>query len=304
MIRWRELLDRIDVGWLDRGRNVQRGWLAVRCPWCDDPSAHLGINEEEGHWRCLRCNKSGRSAPFLLHALGARDIDKLLREFDTDPHRRVSAVAADRTEKIERYAQRWETFKPAQFDPEALRYLAGRGFPDPEGLCERFDLRTGTGKWAGRLWFPLRDLGGGLLGFTGRTMRDYLEPRYWTQATEVGLYLPELPGPEHSRLLLVEGPVDALRVAGVAIDRYNELCVAALCGLAIRGLRLVQLKALAHSLPDCLVSLDASVSRLNANKLIADLKVAPWRTIRRFPLPAGADDPGGMTDDEVARWLS
>jgi len=56
------LLDRLEVQYITEGPNCKRGWVNVRCPFCDDPSEHLGMNLETGAFNCWRCGKKVKSA--------------------------------------------------------------------------------------------------------------------------------------------------------------------------------------------------------------------------------------------------
>jgi hypothetical protein len=36
-------------------KNAAAGWVQVQCPWCDDPSDHLGYNIKKNYYHCWRC---------------------------------------------------------------------------------------------------------------------------------------------------------------------------------------------------------------------------------------------------------
>jgi hypothetical protein len=316
---WRTLFDTIGVTWVDTDtnpRNTSRGWVSIACPWCgDDPSQHLGINEEFGHYRCLRNeDHRGRSPYWLLKGLGVspRDMDDLLNS-----HGRSSAtlgaipLSAKRSDRPEGrvvadspFPYRWKQLTPAGDNPRALNYLAHRNFPDPERTCREFDLRIGTGKWSRRIWFGLRDLAGTVSGMTGRTWDRYRQPRYYTEAPRPMLYLPRSPNRDHRLALLVEGPMDALRTADVTGRRRN-LLVIALCGLSATGHRRLQLTELAKRVPSFAIALDSSVESVQREKLMNELRAVPaLGKITRLKVPEDKDDPGEMTNSEVERWLS
>jgi hypothetical protein len=199
---------------------------------------------------------------------------------------------------------RWSTFQPASRDAEALDYLSRRQFPDPEKTARDFDLRTGSGRWARRLWFGLRDLDGQVQGWTGRALDSWRQPRYFTEVPEAMLYLPKALTRHHRLALLMEGPFDALRVAD-AIPRRRNLLVVALCGLSTTGHRRWQLSQLAKRVPAFAIALDSSVSSIHRERLMNELRAIPaLGRISRLNMPDGTDDPGEMTDNQVERWLS
>lgn len=43
----------------EEGKNTTSGWIEVCCPWCDDPSFHLGINLNNPFINCWRCGIKG-----------------------------------------------------------------------------------------------------------------------------------------------------------------------------------------------------------------------------------------------------
>lgn len=307
-VRWRELLAHVSVPWVDRGHSVTRGWIAVKCPWCgtSDPSEHLGINEEHGYYHCLRSTgHSGRSPYFLLNALGVRraEIDDLLEAYGGTPARRVEQAEPVPTTP---YAKRWDTFKQAATDPAACAYLAARGFWNPVRTARTYDLRVGVGRYGGRLWFPYR-YGTDIVGYTGRAMHGR-EPRYLTEAASSYLYLPRLPFRTDKAIVLVEGPIDALRLADATQERY-ALFVAALCGLSITPTKRRQLSSAARLIPRFFVVLDSSVQSPAVNNVLRELGAVVTGSgvlkdrVRRLELPPGIDDPGEMSGEDIERWL-
>jgi hypothetical protein len=316
MIRWRALLDHCNVAWLDRGRNLSRGWLAIKCPWCGpaDPSAHLGINEESGIYHCLRNNAHrGKSPYYLLAALGVprRTIDDVLVAYSSGlPVRPAPPVEIPRS----RFAQRWASFAPAAHDARALEYLRARHFWHPRRTAETFDLRVGRGNYAARLWFPLLAGEDEVVGFTGRAMTD-IQPRYYTETATHVLYIPRAPRPNDRIIILVEGPFDALRLADATIDRY-DVFVAALCGAALTETKKRQVRWLSDTIPRLFLVLDrilsdatktpteindAQITAVDANRLVKELHIS---TGQRTELPEGIKDPGEMTNHDIYQWLN
>ena len=318
MLRWRDLLTSLQVPW--GHHHTGRGWISLRCPWCgaNDPSQNFGINEEHGGYHCFRvAEHSGKSPYFLLKALGVptAELDQLIERYGGTPGRTYQPPPEPQpAHQPNAHASRWERlFRPAADSREALDYLAERGFKRPVSTCERYDLRTAAGRWAGRLWFPLRDTDEQIVGYTGRAMRGQA-PRYFTQTSETTLYAPR-PVPEGATTaIIVEGPFDALRIAD-ALDTATPdepapgyspaypfggaVHVVALCGLSLTGNHF-DLFALSRHLPRFLVALDASVDKGAANQLIRQLKA---RRLYRLPLPAGYDDAAEMDNDAIRHWL-
>jgi hypothetical protein len=306
-VRWRELLDHLRVPWVDRGHSASRGYIAIRCPWCGqaDPSQHLRINEEIGAYHCLRGMGHGGYSPYyLLQALGVDrdDVAELLEIYGyTGTQRLPERPPPQPTGPL---ARRWATFRPAATDREACDYLASRGFWRPAATAQEFDLRIGPGgRWSGRLWFPL--ITSSLVGFTGRAMRDQ-QPRYMTESVDTCLYLPRAPSLDDRLVIIVEGPIDALRLADFVLDRYSILVVA-LCGLTITESKRLQFIALARLIPQFFVVLDSSVSTNNITRLTKEFRNMPFSRLlsclRHVDLPPNIDDPAEMSGGEIEKWL-
>ena len=62
-------LDDFNIEYKDRGKNVSKRDVNITCPFCSDPSYHLGINKEKGFWRCWICGRSGNFVELIKHLL-------------------------------------------------------------------------------------------------------------------------------------------------------------------------------------------------------------------------------------------
>lgn len=49
------------ISYRDKGKNVSRGWIEIRCPYddCDDRSFHMGINLKSNKYNCWICGRKG-----------------------------------------------------------------------------------------------------------------------------------------------------------------------------------------------------------------------------------------------------
>ena len=48
------------------GKNVTRGWINIKCLWCQDPSNHLGINLESKIMSCWICSVKGTVIKLIM----------------------------------------------------------------------------------------------------------------------------------------------------------------------------------------------------------------------------------------------
>jgi len=56
-----------NIDYKDHGKNVSKRDVNIKCPFCSDPSYHLGINKEKGFWRCWICHRSGNFVELIKH---------------------------------------------------------------------------------------------------------------------------------------------------------------------------------------------------------------------------------------------
>lgn len=198
----RRLFDKYRVSWRDRGSNCSQGNVNIPCPWCrTDPSYHLAVAEDATAYYCFRNHQhSGRSLVSLFNILRIP-----LSELPKDKQQPVT----QREEKVDnRVYSSWSYFMPACDDDEALKYLRSRHFESPYKICTQFNLRVmPRGSWAGRLLIPLT------VGWTGRSMRANIQPRYFAYTDESGYFFH---GANSNSLILFEGGLDAMRVASVS----------------------------------------------------------------------------------------
>jgi hypothetical protein len=305
-ILWRQLFDAINIRWIDRGHNIGKGHVNIRCPWCgpSDPSYHLGINEADGAYYCLRSHPPhhGRS-PYRLLGEGLKiepyRIDALLRSYSDDSPPVRTVPYHDTTE--------WDRFKSVTEYPIAVNYLAERGIDPPRLIAQRYDLRYGgnTGRHAWRILLPLH-LSGALIGWTGRAIRDQT-PRY--QANDptgsASLYIPAFPTEATRVIVIVEGPFDAIAITD-AFYSTHEIIAIAIEGLAVntrRRLHLADIIGLVKN-PRLLLTLDADQDR-NTVENFKELLVLGTSIPHpeSFPLPPGFKDAGEMSRGEIRAWF-
>lgn len=305
-IDWRDLLDSIRVPWRDKGSNVSRGNININCPWCvNDPSFHLGIAEGKEAYFCYRepNRHSGSNFIRLLIALKQNRVEafKLLNHYRRQTDIKVVEKTGFNPDQLQRA---WDRFAPAASNQRCLHYLAQRGFPYPKIACEMYDLRVAlNGPWTNRLLFPLKK-DGSLHAWTGRALLPSMDLRYKTYSLGdlQTVYCPDASKPLAQTLVIVEGPLDALKVAYTC--HRSPIRVAALVGKHLSAAKLLQLRALGAKCDKVLVALDADVSMSAAYQILNEIAQAIRpRKIARAKIPIGYGDPGDIPVGEVLSWL-
>lgn len=359
---WVAFLNARGIEWVERGPNVARGHINIKCPFCGpkDPSHHLGLNiAGAGEWGCFRSRDHRGRSPIRLVAELARisfkDAAELVEagrpamEKGNDQLRsRLKALGEDQpAEQESSAALTWEPGIRPLFGEGINRitlapyfsYLADRGFDQPEVIARRYGLRAGVhGNWARRLIFPFR-IENELRGWTGRAL-GRASVRYQTHPPGEGgrglVYLPgslgrlDLPqeadpfyiwgraripqdpgrgegglvprpgkgSPElgGSLLVLVEGPVDALKVAEAG--RGLGIQAAALLGVAPSPERLALLSRILPLFRGSFLLLDREAQGA-AMGLAPLLRPRP----RLLVLPPAWKDPGEAPLAPLRAWL-
>lgn len=55
MFNAKQFFEDYDIHSITKGKNVQRGWINIKCPFHNDKSEHLGFNYEKGYFNCWHC---------------------------------------------------------------------------------------------------------------------------------------------------------------------------------------------------------------------------------------------------------
>ena len=146
------------VPFVTEGKNVQSGWIAIQCPWCDDPSNHLGIDLDSKGINCFRCPAKGTVIKLIMkvdHLSSDRAVAELkkfsvhdLSHFQKSrPHSQMSTVESKVTlaSMSKKSAERYH-----------IEYLESRGF-DHDYLTSKYKLQfTGPlGDYRMRIIVPI-----------------------------------------------------------------------------------------------------------------------------------------------------
>lgn len=131
------------------GKNVSRGWLGVRCIFCDDQSNHLGFNPMKGIFTCWLCGKKGSFTYFIsVHQRISREDAKAVSKRYLRGSLGIAQASPDEAAKIRNILPRGAS---KEFSQYYLDYLEKRRF-DPEFLISKYDLYA---MYAGPLKFRI-----------------------------------------------------------------------------------------------------------------------------------------------------
>lgn len=321
MIEWRAIFDRHGFDYVEGpAPDVRSGHIGFPCPRCGaaDAGTHYAIDVTSGKVRgCWRDPSHWlRPVDLLVELLGV-SVSQAIELAGGKGERSELSTILERLEGPSASAPReFEVFDmPPHFVPFSAKvcrvgnpfvdYLIHRGFPDPQELSWRFDIRwCHVGRFAPRIIFPIyraaSDGEDDLLGWTGRAITKSAKARYiahptgdamehllWESATT-------RPG---DVLIVVEGPFDALKVAAAA--DFPATVVALMTNHAgpAKLARIIKLGLIAKT---TLVILDAGAEGQALN-LWRDLAVIQPQLAF---VPREFKDPGEMSFKEVREFLA
>jgi hypothetical protein len=313
MIDWKAILNHSRVEFIETGANVNKGWIAVRCPFCgvSDTSQHMTIALNGKGWKCWRNpTHRGRDPVRLLSGLlhmGPDQVRALLGpEFVTLPDdlaasvrakyasRRVDDLGPVKQPELREVLSLPEEFKWLDSGPAAKRYveyLENRGFLRSNifRFSERYRLRFAVaGPFFGRIIFPLYD-GPSLIGWTGRSIYPSEKLRYKSHGSlQQLLWYDELRQSKAKVIVLCEGPFDALKVRELG-RCYGIVATCFFTSAPTEG-QIDRLYTLLPRFKERLLILDreATQASLQVAKSLTQLDIkVRW-------LPAGVKDPGEL----------
>lgn len=327
-VDWRQLLTRLGVPFVERGPNVKRGEVNVRCPFCgsQDPSAHMGIRLSDGAWSCWRnrAEHSGRNALFLVSRLVQCTVEEareILAGGDLEgaflSEAEIRALEAEVVVEIPSYSPRDVGPFPPEFrefragvqcslQAEFVRYLHLRGL-DPWTASRRWCLQwCVSGRYAYRLVVPFFWPGDDvsavvrwrLVGWTARAIGRAWK-RYDTYPADANLRGFLFNGHEATggKLLVVcEGPFDVLKLALYAPPGVD---VVGILGLGLTAEREWALAQTAARYRRSVFLLDSGVE---AEALVLASRMA-YAGLELRTLPEGVKDPGALRPADVAGIL-
>ena len=169
----REYLDDRSIPYIEEGKNVSADWIGVNCPFCTDPSHHLGIHMKTKVYSCFRCGEKG-------------NVLSLIKLWDNTNYKNaISTVYSFHNYDSQVEDKTYEQASNCMFPPETCpmtkrqkEYLKERNF-NPNLLIEKYKLK-GTmpvGAFKYRIMIPYF-LNGEIVTYSARTTSKKIEPKY------------------------------------------------------------------------------------------------------------------------------
>lgn len=217
---------------------------------------------------------------------------------------------------IEMFTGRKEAGFTPRHGPTLANRLLSDGFRADElvdaGLAHRYSDGRITDFYRDRLLIPVRDDSGRIAGLVGRNVGDPRWPKYKNPPRTVlfdkaeDLYQP-LPAPSlpHGRVVVVEGTLDALAIAGIAaqVGIVRDVCPVATSGLWLSQHQIDRVLGLGSGA--LIACFDGDPAGRRATQRLARDVVLRGRRIQAINLPEGQDPASFLTQcaHDVPMWL-
>jgi len=326
---WPDLLRREGIPFIERGPNVKRGEINIRCPLCGsaDPSYHMGLNLTTGWWSCWRnrAAHSGKSpVRLIMRLLGipywlARKTAGLGEDY-VDPEG-FDATAArllgrgsetGRPEEVRREFLQHDRYAAPITDKigtrRAWNYLYGRGFEERDilDLVHDYDLRTARdGNYTGRVIMPYY-LDGKMVAWTARAIGP-ATVRYKDLDREFCLVPPKETLYNHDciieggRVLVIqEGPVDALKIDFYG-KKYGVRSVA-LSTNSVSEEQAAMLSAADDQFDLKLVMMDNATTLGFVDSMRLKQELGFMHNVKAVKVPYDQKDGGALTARQAKMW--
>lgn len=306
------------------------------CPFHKEKTPSFHVSAERGTWHCFGCGLGGDGFSFIEKVEGVdfKGALKILAEkagvtIEYAPESREAASKKDRLRALMARAGEWyagnfrgspaETYAKGRglkeetakrwrlgYAPDEWRVLlealAKEGFSTEEllaaGLVKEADGKRGTyyDRFRDRLVFPIRDVAGRVIAFTGRTLEagspdSGVQSAKYLNSPETELYHKSevLFGMDYAKdavrtrkfAMLVEGQIDVLLAHQAGFEN-----AVALSGTALTERHLSLMKRYSENL---MLVLDADSAGLKATARSAELALREGLRVKAVRLPAGKD---------------
>ncbi|MBI2037299.1 MAG: DNA primase, partial [Candidatus Liptonbacteria bacterium] len=302
--------------------------LVGLCPFHKEKTPSFHVSAERGTWHCFGCGLGGDGFSFIEKVEGVdfKGALKILAEKAgvTIEYRggvnREDASKRERLREAMSRASEWYAGKlkgsPAEAyakkrglsDETILEALTAEGFKIEEllaaGLIKEADGKPGTyyDRFRNRLIFPIRDVAGRVVAFTGRALAAD-EPAKYLNSPETDLYHKSevLFGMDAAKdairirkfTMLVEGQIDVLHAHQAGFQN-----AVALSGTALSDRHLSLMKRFSENL---MLVLDADPAGLSATARTAALALREGLRVKAVRLPQGKDPADLLGGDSSER---
>lgn len=328
-LNWLRILNGAGIEYVERGPNVKRGEVNIKCPFCGqaDPSHHMGLNLTTGWWACWRNqNHRGKSPLRLLVKLLRCSFQRACElagitgdyidpdGFDAVAARVMQRDGVDRVEEVRRdFLQLPREFRDLEYRGATRRHcdylIHARGFRerDLDHLNDHYQIRAAvSGDFRDRIIFPYL-VNGEVVTWTGRAIADSTL-RYRDLPILESLVAPKRTVYNHDSaiqggevLLVVEGPFDSLK-----LDCYGAEWGARAVALSTNSItedQIYLLEELSTRFRRTLMMMDNASSLGVVDSMRLKERLSQISNLGFIKVPFGAKDGGDLTPTQVVHFV-
>ena len=175
----KDLYKDFGIPYWTEGKNVSKGWINTTCPWCDDPSNHLGFNGKI--FNCWRCGKHS-IIPTLekILRLPRYQVEQIIEKYNIFEDKQFFT---DEKVTVRNKSLKLPTNLINELPRLHRNYLLKRNF-DPDKIQQIWNVKA-TGpissldgvKYKNRLFIPIY-WNGEMVSFQTRDVTDKQDKRY------------------------------------------------------------------------------------------------------------------------------
>jgi len=297
------------------------GWMLSSCPW--GPWSHqngksapdvFAVKLESGDPKCscFACGWYGHAQGLLLELRARNKIDpritakwgelsQLVEQAEADAVLNLDGpdyeeIMAAKRGELHPFPEWWlDSFLPVDDCPDAVAYLHERGVSP--GMALELGLRFDSRQDHRRVCFPVRNFGGTLAGFHGRSILPEIEPRYkmYKQAGKKNpiVWLGENWVDTEKPIVVVEGPFDLASVKRVYANVVSPLSV---------SFSPAKVKRMSDAMT-WVTLFDHGTGGDQGRARVSEM-LSPEHMIHHLKPPPHRKDPGECTEDELMQTLS
>lgn len=283
------LLDEYSIEFKSSGKNVGVGWVEITCPFCSDPSFHLGINLKSSLFHCWSCGEKGHLTKLLIEILQINyyQAEELVREYSSDEQEEREEKSTKT--KIE-FPEGYTNILPELHK----QYLLKRNF-NPDFLQKKYSVGAvyQTGRFSYRIIIPVF-MNKQIVNFTARDVSGLQKTKYLHYSNEEAVKpikhcLYNLDS-VIDRVIIVEGVFDSWRIGDGSV---------ALLGaeFTIQQLNLL----LQKEVKEAYILLDNDLTGINKAKKLGNVLSTFIPKVEILTLPDEIKDPADLKPEEVLK---
>lgn len=213
------LFDDLEIDYKTSGKNVTSGWKEVNCPFCGDPSYHLGISPTN-LFHCWRCGEKGNLVKYLKEVLHKNfyEVKDIMQNyvFEENIYKTIDKP------KIFNYDNPRLNDNIKKYMPKAaFLYLQERGF-EPNKISAKYQLKffSNIGEFKFRIFIPVFE-NKNMVTFTTRDYSGISKIKYLhNKSVPIKSYVYNIDTIQDN-IIIVEGVIDAWRMGDGSVSIFG-----------------------------------------------------------------------------------